>query len=482
MLLELTTGSHDWISRRQQIIRGQERPAAVDDLARVGCKLMTSQTTSWYVRKPYLHFDLPLSKVNAVKYVSDPKRVARHPFYPLLSYSLITPRIKKYPAGSPKSFVKEPKERPIAYPAHKDGYIFAYYRFLLETPYENWLTDNRLEWSVTAFRRGVGNNITLSKTAFDFIKETPDCEIIATDVESFFDNIKHEHLKAVWARFIDCKRLPDDHYAVYRAITQYGIVERHKACNLFGIPIFARSTRVNQPSRLCTPKQFRDKVVPRGLIKPNPGLAEGIGIPQGTQLSPLLSNMYMAALDLAMNEWVTEIGGRYWRYCDDILMVMPPKHGDEALSRLDEELQRLSLNRSKPKTQILNGGDLSQRRQLQYLGFMFNGTDAVIRPSSIHRYHRKLKKAVRAAEIRRTRESRDNEPPAPFRQQALYNMYSELPTRGKKARARKSRQKFSGNFISYMGKAGDLLASARIKRQQRKVLKHLRASLKRHAG
>ena len=442
---------------------------------------MTDQTTSWYLRKPYLHFDPPLSKADAVKYVRDPERVARHPFYPLLSYSLITPRIKKCPAGSPTPFVKEPKERPIAYPAHKDGYIFAYYRSLLEIPYEKWLTDNRLECSVTAFRRDVGNNITLSKTAFDFIKANPDCQIIVTDVESFFNNIKHEYLKAIWARFMGCERLSGDHYAVYRAITQYSIVERHKAFNLFGIPISARSTRVIQLRKLCTPKEFREKVIPRGLIKPNPGLAEGIGIPQGTQLSPLLSNMYMASLDLAMNEWVTGIGGRYWRYCDDILIVTPRERGSEALNRLDEELQRLSLNRSEPKTQILDNGDLSQRQQLQYLGFMFNGTDAVIRPSSIHRYHRKLKKAIRATEMRRARESRADAPPAPFRQQALYNMYSDLPTRGKKARARKSRQKFSGNFIGYMDKAGDLLASSRIKKQRRKVLRHLRASLKRHA-
>ena len=443
---------------------------------------MTTPTVFWYVRKPYLHFDLPLGKTAAAKYVINPERVARHPFYPLLSYSLITPRIKKCPAGSPKPFVKEPKERVIAYPAHKDGYIFAYYRSLLEISYEKWLIDNRLERSVTAFRRGVGNNITLSRTAFDFVKANPDSQIIATDVESFFDNIQHEHLKAIWAGFMGWDRLPDDHYAVFRAMTQYSIVERHKAFNLFGIRISARSTSVSQPSRLCTPKQFREKVVPRDLIKPNPGLAEGIGIPQGTQLSPLLSNMYMAGLDLAMNEWVDGIGGRYWRYCDDILMVIPRERGNEALNRLEKELEQLSLNRSKPKTQILDGGDLSQRQQLQYLGFMFNGTDAVIRPSSIHRYHRKLKKAIRATEMRRARESGTDTSPAPFRQQALYNMYSELPIRGKKAKARKSRQKFSGNFIGYMDNAGLLMASARIKRQRRRALRHFRATLKRHDG
>ncbi len=262
---------------------------------------------------------------------------------------------------------------------------------------------------------------------------------------------------------------------MYNAVTKYSVVERHKIYNLFGIRMFGRSKRENQPQRLCTPKQFREKVLPRGLVKPNPGLSQGVGIPQGTQLSPLLSNMYMADLDLAMYEWITGLGGRYWRYCDDVLAVIPCGYGDEALSRLDEELQHLSLNRSEPKTQILHSAELSQHRQLQYLGFMFNGTDVVIRPSSIHRYHRKLKKAIGAAEIRR-------EPGAPLRQQALYNMYSELPTRGKKARARKARQKFSGNFISYMEKSAKLMGSSRIKRQRRRALRRFRASLRKHAG
>ncbi len=123
--------------------------------------------------------------------------MARHPFYPLLTYSLITPRIKKAFAVSPAPFIKDPKERPIAYPAHKDGYIFAYYKSLLEAPYENWLQFNGLDTAVTAFRRNVVNNITLAKEAFDFIKANPGYQIIATDVESFFDNINHKQLKSI---------------------------------------------------------------------------------------------------------------------------------------------------------------------------------------------------------------------------------------------------------------------------------------------
>ena len=437
-----------------------------------------ANTTDWYVRKPYLHFDLPLSERKAVEYVGDPERIARHPFYPFLTYTLTTPRIKKSPPGSSTPFVKQPKERRIAYPAHKDGYIFSYYKTKLEVPYEAWLKSKGLDNAVTAFRRTGENNITLSKKAFDFIAANPGCQIIVTDVESFFDNINHQQLKAIWARFLDSDSLPKDHYAVYKAITRYSVAERHKIYNLFGIRMFSRSNRGGQPLRLCTPKQLREKVLARNLVNRNPGLPGGIGIPQGSQLSPLLSNMYMADLDLAMHELVNSVGGAYWRYCDDILMVIPDGYSTcDPVGKLDLELEHLLLKRSHPKTQTIDHAELFAGRQLQYLGFMFNGVDVVIRPSSIHRYHRKLKKAVQAAVIRRNHESERSCRFAPLRKKALYNMYSDLPVRGKKIKARKQRQKFSGNFIHYMTKSANMMDSQHIERQRKRTLRRFRASL-----
>ena len=438
-----------------------------------------TNATSWYVRKPYLHFDQPLSERKAVEYVSDPERIARHPFYPFLTYTLTTPRIRKSLPGSSKPFVKEPKERPIAYPAHKDGYIFAYYKTKLEGPYEAWLKSKGLDNAVTAFRRTGENNITLAKKAFDFIAANPGCQIIVTDIESFFDNVNHQQLKAIWARFLDSDSLPKDHYAVYKAITRYSVVERHKIYNLFGIRMFRRSNRGDEPLRLCTPKQLREKVLARNLVRPNPGLPQGIGIPQGSQLSPLLSNMYMADLDLAMYELANSVGGAYWRYCDDILMAVPDGHRScDPMGKLDLELNHLLLKRSIPKTQIINHAELFAKRQLQYLGFMFNGVDAVIRPSSIHRYHRKSKKALQAAVIRRDHESERSGHAAPLRKKALYNMYSDLPVRGKKIKARKKRQKFSGNFIHYMAKSANVMDSQRVERQRKRMLRRFSASLK----
>ena len=298
---------------------------------------------AWYVQKPYLHFDFPLNGKTAADYVSDTMNVIHHPFYPLLGYDLTTPRIKKCPLGSPKSFVKEQKSRPIAYPAHKDGYIFSYYKSILEKKYNKWLLSNGLGQVVTAFRPTGENNVSLAKKAFDFIEAHPGCQIVATDVESFFDKINHIQLKKTWASFLGQSKLPDDHYAVYKAITRYSVVERHKAYNLFGFRLSTRTHNTSGRERLCTPKQFREKVLPRGLVKPGPGVSNGIGIPQGTSLSPLLSNMYMADMDLAIHRWVHYLGGRYWRYCDDILIVTPDGDSEKIKQELDSHLKLLAL-------------------------------------------------------------------------------------------------------------------------------------------
>ena len=441
-----------------------------------------SESATWYSKKPYIHFDLPLFEKEAVNYASHPQRVVSHPFFPLLTYNLTTPRIKKCPPGSAKPFSKERKERTIAYPAHKDGYIFSYYKSLLERCYEEWLKSEDLGEVVTAFRKtAIGeNNVTLAKKAFDFIEANPNCQIVVTDVESFFDKIDHEQLKNTWACFLGVNKLPADHYAVYKAITRYSVVERHKVYNLFGIRISGRLRGPNAPKRICTSRQFREKVVLRGLVDRSPGISNGIGIPQGTSLSPLLSNMYMADLDVAIHRWITTLGGKYWRYCDDILIVVPGKESPDILAELDQQLTLLNLKRSCPKTHKINSRDLSARKQLQYLGFTFNGSKAIVRSSSIHRYHRKLKKAVWAAKGRQNRESLASHQKAPFRQQALYNMYSELPKRGRKIRARKKHQKFSGNFTDYMKRSAKLMGSPRIERQRKKVLEKLRTAISKH--
>ncbi len=435
---------------------------------------------SWYTKKKYLHFDLPLNEKCAQALVRDPAQVARHPFYPLLKYTLTRSRIRKLPPGGERAFEKTSKERVIAYPAHRDGYIFSYYKSLLEVPYEKWLKANGLETAVTAFRPTGKNNIRLAKEAFDFIKGNPGCRILATDVEAFFDSIAHENLKEAWIRFLGAPKLPNDHFAVFKAIPRYSLIEKHKVFNLFRIRLSGQRKRFGQLQRICNPSQFREKAVSRGLILPNPGLLKGIGIPQGSQLSPLLSNMYMASVDLAMHQLVTGKGGKYWRYCDDILIVGPSEDSSDWLAELKILLKPLQLNLNSEKTQELRSKDLSSGQQLQYLGFVFNGSKTLIRSSSIQRFHRRTKKGIESALVRQDIDSNASGEPSPFRKKAIYNMYSELPVRGRKILERRARQKFSGNFTQYMSLSASQMESSPIGRQRKKILERLRSRIRKH--
>ena len=105
----------------------------------------------WYKRKHYLHFDLPLPESEALRYVANPKSIAQHAFYPFIAFELVTPRIRK--SQNKKKYYRSPKRRPIAYPSHRDGYIFSYYKSLLEPLYEKWLKAHNLDECVTAFRK-----------------------------------------------------------------------------------------------------------------------------------------------------------------------------------------------------------------------------------------------------------------------------------------------------------------------------------------
>ena len=443
-----------------------------------------SNNVSWYRWKPYPHFDLPLGEGFANAYVQNPENISRHSFYPLITYCISTIRFRKDPET--KRIVKDPKTgkpirevkpRRIAYPSHVDGYIYSYYKFVLEPFYNRWLMSEGLEDSVTAFRAIGENNVTLAKKAFAFVEKNPDSQIVATDITGFFDHINHQVLKTIWAKFLGQEQLPNDHYAVFKAVTRYRIIERQKLYEIFGVSNLKRLDRSKGPSRICTPKEFRERVIDGGLMNPVDDREVGMGIPQGTSLSPLLSNMYMADMDLALCRWITFLGGRYWRYCDDILVVLPNDCGadiSDIKAYLDWWLNRLKLCRSEDKTQVRSGRELPHS-QLQYLGFLFNGKKIMVRSSSIHRYDRKVKKAIQAAIFRQIMEIKRGTREAPFRKRAIYNMYSELPLRGTKIKSRKKNQKYRGNFTHYMEKSAKAMDSLTIRLQRNRLLKRLRA-------
>ena len=236
----------------------------------------------WYIKKRYVHFDVPLELSAAEAYVTNPDNVAAHPFLPFLRFDLIEPRSKRTAIG-PGLFGFDPKHRPISYASHRDGYIYAYYKYLLNELYESHILANGLDRPVAAFRsqRERSDNVSLARDVFSFISTLGQCDVYATDITGYYDHIDHGLLKQSWGRLLSTDKLPIDHFKVLTALTQYRYVRLHKVCNTFNLPIPPK--RYISP-RICTPREFRERIVKSGLIKP--GTRNKRGIPQGSAISP----------------------------------------------------------------------------------------------------------------------------------------------------------------------------------------------------
>lgn len=322
--------------------------------------MRTLSAPLWYRPRRYLHFDSPVGLKRAENLVTDPNAVARHAFYPLISYEITSKKLAKAPNSH--KLVAKGKIRPISYAAHLDAHIYSYYAHLLSVRYEVFLTTNGLTSSVLAFRQLGKNNINFAAEAFAEIRRRGNCAAVALDISGFFDNLDHELLKQAWCLLLGVTRLPQDHFSVFRSVTKYSRVDRSQLYRALNISTHnPRSSRY----RVCTASQFRDVVRRQGLITPN--LATS-GIPQGTPISAILSNIYMMRFDLSMQQQIHQL--------------------------------KLSINPSKTERRTFiqhSHGVQEADKPLQYLGFTFDGQRILIRSAAFARYSQRMKKGVRLA-------------------------------------------------------------------------------------
>jgi hypothetical protein len=290
--------------------------------------------------KRYPHFDPPIPAEKAQEYATDVDRVARHAFYPFIRFR------QRWTRFARKGEKPDVKERPARYAARRDAYIFSRYRHILSERYESELVSLGLEQSILAYRRirtvdGKGGkcNIHFASDAFLKIRELGDCCAIALDISNFFESLDHTQLKRSWARILGVDRLPADHFSVFKAITQYAIVDKEAVYERLGHfgekSVEAGDPRKGyltpfrrMPKHLCCGREFRELIAGRGgqksIIEKH---YKPFGIPQGAPISDLLANLYLIDFDAAVVALVRELGGVYFRYSDDILIAVP---GDEA--------------------------------------------------------------------------------------------------------------------------------------------------------
>lgn len=282
---------------------------------------------AWFKERKYLHFDIPItakSKSKTIEFVTDPNNISKHSFYPFITYNATKYKIRE-DEGTGKRFLDDTGVRPISYASHLDAQIYSYYSHQLSALYENRIKSLGLSETVIAFRKlkdkktgDSKSNIHLARDAFDAIKEIGNCKVYAFDIKSFFDNLNPIVLKQKWEKVLNTKRLPDDHFSVYKSVTKFSVVTKDELYDLFKIP---KNYREKGIFRICNPDEFRNHVrgekaefidnsgnEKKGLIQ-----TKRIGIHQGSPISATLANIYMIDFDETLNKKIVSAGGKYFR-------------------------------------------------------------------------------------------------------------------------------------------------------------------------
>lgn len=491
----------------------------------------------WLKSKGYIHLT---NRVNVRdergrihNLVKTPALVSKHAFFPLLNKTIPQRRYKiigydedhKPIRGHKKlkrgKVTSTKKNRPINYATHIDAQIYAYYsNEVLKDFYEKVLTDGTdLSDSIIAYRRievegkKTGkNNIHFAKEVFDFIKEKDSCVALAFDIDNFFTTLNHKHLKKAWCSLLGTKSLPPDHYNIFKSITKFSYVKRddfrlkNKSFDekklaenrakgvqaFFESPLELREA-INNGDLAVYKNQFKDK---KGNL---------CGIPQGLAISAMLANIYLLEFDKTINSKISELGGLYRRYSDDIAIICNQKNRTEIEELVETELKEYKLKMSKGKTEICNfdkdkdgrlrstgikkiNGSYVEIKNLpfRYLGFEFNGKQVLIKSKNLSKFYRRMKYAVKA-KARRIKKINEKGLPGdtPLFKRKLYRSFTNSGRKKRKFLATyynleynsdlrkyefkkdKRQKKYWGNFIGYAYRASKIMNEPGILRQLR---------------
>lgn len=379
--------------------------------------------------KHYPHFDAPITLRDIRDLVTDRERVAANSFYPFFLYEDSWQPYRPTDAAKP-----DKKTRPIRYGARRDAYIFAFYRRKLSRLYEARLREMGIEDCPIAYRQvlrsGQGGgkcNIDFAKDAFDEIDRLGNCVAVALDIKGYFENLDHGQIKRIWCDLLGVEALPPDHYAVFKNITKYRFVDQRAVYSRLGyfgmrernghsISGFLVPFR-DMPKQLCSNSDFRAKICggnpQHGLSLVQKNLLPH-GVPQGAPISDLIANFYLLAFDKVMADYARELGGRYMRYSDDILLILPggsqvARHGiDFATEEIRKHGPELRIKDTKTcvaqfcRTPVgLHFQHLPQHPEepakngFEYLGFRYDGRRVYVRDSTISRFYSKVAGAAK---------------------------------------------------------------------------------------
>ena len=385
--------------------------------------------SKWFEKvsqKNKLHFD-KRKKYSLACSIIKPENVAKHKFFPFINFTIRAFQYSKLKELKKQGITSIPREllfksREINYSCYADSYILASYNENLIKMYENIIKIRGLS-SPIAYRSikkkdGKGkNNIDFAAEAFQEIKQRKNCFCMALDIKGFFDNLDHDLLKSSLINVlgVDNEALPADWYLIFKILTKFHYITLNELLSALKKKRSDFWTPGMGFESICTPEEFR------ALIKGNPLLIKPLknkeseefeerkGIPQGTNISGLLANVYMLDFDIQLEKSLLDYHGYYRRYSDDIMIIVNSKHELEQIKlKIKKLLDDLKLDIADKKTCIVefkNGNALSFNSEtkssttndsaFQYLGFTYDGKNIRVRNSTIGKFWRDSKPHIK---------------------------------------------------------------------------------------
>ncbi len=368
----------------------------------------------------YPHFDFTVGLKDVITKVADPKYIKSHAFVPFI----YEPRTYKKYSKEKGRYIKE---RKIYVSGHFDRCVYQYYSHLLNEKYNRQIRNEHIQDVTLAYRSDLHkSNIHFAKEVFDFIRNNPGCSVMIGDFKDFFDNIDHDYLKKQLCKLLNVDRLPEDYYKVFKSITRFSYVAKSD------IDILKKEEKLKVPKSLelsMSTLRMHNEIIHCNK--------KSYGIPQGSAISAVLSNIYMMEFDNTSKRFANKYKGLYKRYCDDFVFVLPNTDEHDIKNIFTSVLSivgytpRLILSAEKTKIYLYDGkkvynkgkiiksGD-SEKCEIDYLGFTFNGEYIRIRDKTISKYY--YRAYGRADVIRKNNESPNKQ--RTYGCEKLYKAYS----------------------------------------------------------
>lgn len=418
----------------------------------------------------YAHFDgrCDLADEWVQELLLNPEAVISHGFFPFLRFIKITRKVSKV-AGQLTGKVKE---RPISYSAHLDRCIYQRYGFILNQYYNRFAAEHDLDKVAIAYRDNLHKPPAFfAVEAFKAMEELGRCFVMVGDFTSFFDHIDHRYLKRRLCQLLEVQGLPDDLYAVFKSLTHYASCRIQDVMAVKGLIGSEEQGRkiLDKQKKIVTKDEFHRLV---GRFVKNP---HAYGIPQGSPLCDVLANIYMLEYDLQFHSYAKALGGRYMRYCDDTIMILPLKDGhtvEEYCEHIQQMLEPfiglVELELNKTKQFVYEEGNIQPLVEvapafIDYLGLRLYPTGIALRPRCLTKYYYRMRRKARG--IRNWYHNPHRKGMLSYSK--MYRIYGKAPYYGAGKKQR--------NFMSYVEMVDRLAGLSK----DREAVKLLRGGAKR---